>query len=119
VTKPTQRMNPEIKAKWIEALRSGRYTQAEGFLRINDSMCCLGVLCDIIAPEDWDRQGEFRGEDMLPPEELCDTIGLPRPARVAELTNDPEAGTITNDLATMNDGGASFAEIADFIEENL
>ena len=33
--------------KWVEALRSGDYKQAEGALSRGDSYCCLGVACDI------------------------------------------------------------------------
>jgi hypothetical protein len=41
-------MNPQIKARWVAALRSGDYTQVEGRLNKNDEgFCCLGVLCEI------------------------------------------------------------------------
>ena len=44
-------LKPEVKAAWLEALRSGRYTQAQGYLTtITDGErrdCCLGVLCDV------------------------------------------------------------------------
>lgn len=47
-------MNKEIKAKWLEALRSGRYKQGRTLLRsIDDEYCCLGVLCDIVDPDGW------------------------------------------------------------------
>ena len=42
------RMNPFYKKKWIEALRSGNYKQAEGQLRDNDGFCCIGVACDLL-----------------------------------------------------------------------
>lgn len=39
-------MTPELKARWIEALRSGEYRQARNAMnRDNESYCCLGVLC--------------------------------------------------------------------------
>lgn len=41
-------MNPEIKAEWIAALRSGDYTQGAFVLRsAKDEYCCLGVLCEL------------------------------------------------------------------------
>lgn len=41
-------MNPEIKQLWLEALRSGKYTQGKSLLRPTESTyCCLGVLCQI------------------------------------------------------------------------
>lgn len=37
-------MDPEIKTKWLEALRSGRYKQAQRTLSKDaDTYCCLGV----------------------------------------------------------------------------
>lgn len=46
-------MDPEIKAKWVAALRSGKYKQGRGRLRSGDEFCCLGVLCDIVYPQGW------------------------------------------------------------------
>jgi hypothetical protein len=45
-------MNPEVKALWLDALRSGEYKQGQGRLRKTEddgtfSYCCLGVLCDL------------------------------------------------------------------------
>jgi hypothetical protein len=49
-------MDPVIKKSWINNLRSGRYLQGTGFLRCSngdDVFCCLGVLQDQVAPEEW------------------------------------------------------------------
>lgn len=103
-------MDPEIKAKWVEALRSGKYTQARGTLKkevegSGVSYCCLGVLCEVagLAYAAW--QG-------IPPEASLDKVGLP----------DGEALKLTQ----MNDGcdevllsSMSFPVIADYIEKNL
>lgn len=40
-------MNPEIKEIWIEALKSGKYTQGTNYLQCNGKLCCLGVLCEL------------------------------------------------------------------------
>ena len=32
---------------WVDALRSGKYTQTKRHLSDNDGFCCLGVACDI------------------------------------------------------------------------
>jgi hypothetical protein len=40
-------MNPEIRAQWAAALRSGKYQQGHAALRKDDELCCLGVLCDL------------------------------------------------------------------------
>ncbi len=39
-------MNANAK-KWVAALRSGKYKQAEGALNVNGSFCCLGVACEL------------------------------------------------------------------------
>lgn len=58
-------MNPEIKAKWLAALRSGEYKKGKGrlrriathlFLRNRrgrnaERFCCFGVLCDLYIKE--------------------------------------------------------------------
>ena len=41
-------MKPEIKKRWIDALKSGDYVQGkEALCDRGDSFCCLGVLCDL------------------------------------------------------------------------
>lgn len=41
-------LTPELKARWIRALRSGHYTRATGFLKTKDGCYCpLGVLLSI------------------------------------------------------------------------
>jgi hypothetical protein len=98
-----KQMDKDIKAKWLEALRSGRYRQGEGALRVDDKFCCLGVLCDLIAPGEW-MGGVFRANEVFLPESLNSTLGI---------------GEQDLELAEMNDSGKSFAEIADYIEQNL
>lgn len=45
-------LRPEVKKKWTEALRSGKYDQGVGQLRDkHDNYCCLGVLCQVAAEE--------------------------------------------------------------------
>lgn len=41
-------MNKEAKEMWIEALKSGKYTQGKHCLKSNDNAyCCLGVLVKV------------------------------------------------------------------------
>lgn len=116
-------MNADIKAKWLEALRSGKYAQGRKYLRrINDDgdrFCCLGVLCDIIKPSGWGNTAMIYGSsekiiaytagDMsaqgVPPTSFLDEIGL-------------DSG-IARDLARMNDRGDDFEVIAKAIERDL
>jgi hypothetical protein len=116
-------MNTEIKAKWLEALRSGKYKQAQRALcELNadgsKSYCCLGVLCDIVAPEDW-----------AGPEKMQMSDGSHYFIRHLSHTQMPASmihtqaslhGGAADKLAQMNDEEQlSFAEIADWIEVNL
>lgn len=115
-------MKPEIKAKWITALRGGEYQQTKGALRDARGFCCLGVLCDLYgeekgvewAPSDvFHEQASFLGAETL----------LPEPVQIwADLDNyDPMVGLLpdTESLSSLNDCGCSFNEIADLIERDL
>lgn len=47
-------MKEEVKAELIRRLESGQVRQASCSLRTSDNaFCCLGVICDIVAPDDW------------------------------------------------------------------
>lgn len=130
-------MNREFKARWLEALRSGRYEQTQGQLfreqqtqDIPPGYCCLGVACDL----DKKRfSGEWRNEAFIYSYLASsgnlvekDDLGMPSfPLTEAWGLHEEDIET----LARMNDGFAddfgheiepkSFAEIADWIEENL
>jgi hypothetical protein len=51
----------EDKTLWLEALRSGKYSQAFGFLKVQREgkyhYCCLGVLCEILKDKYEIREG--------------------------------------------------------------
>ena len=105
-------MNHEIKAKWVAALRSGEYKQGQRYLRVDDTFCCLGVLCDLHAKA---TGGEWEGFAYF------DAIEVP-PAPVYEWAgiDDQRTGPgAPNNLAYANDHGKAFAEIADIIEREL
>lgn len=154
-------MNPEIKAKWINALRSGDYAQARSALARLDnragteSYCCLGVVCEIGVADgvlvsqnasmtrqytttddaDWaryesavlpsgalpwlgldDQNPEFRigsSEDM---EALTDSFeGSINPSTAFHKKD----GYWWSSLASLNDAGATFNDIATVIEERF
>jgi hypothetical protein len=111
-------MNPELKKKWVAALRSGEFRQAREVLRQGDAYCCLGVLCTMVDGVEWTL------DDALYRDEFNDTYDadgeLPMPVRqIAGISTDE-----MTHLIVMNDGKEnmrphSFAEIADYIEANL
>lgn len=124
-------MNPEVKEKWVSALRSGNYAQGKGQLRRRNSFahttefCCLGVVCEIAKAEGITELADFRGGGIFPyagsnyPDAR---YGVPLNVMAwMELPGSP-GGPVMDDyamLANMNDHGKTFAEIADYIEENL
>lgn len=116
-------MNREVRAKWLEALRSGEYTQGRKFLKQEDNKeiirhCCLGVLCELAAVEGVTVEvvGEVNGyKDICfesgddkrsgyPPDAVLNWAGLHH--------------TDAESLAHLNDyGGNDFTAIADHIEK--
>ena len=107
-------MNQEIKEKWVEALRSGKYKQGRSRLKDNENhYCCLGVLCDIRAKEfntvfNSDESKDFPGSIVM------DWAGLKH-----KNPNVMFDGSKT-DIATLNDDKhLSFKEIANIIEAQL
>jgi hypothetical protein len=99
---------------WIEALRSGNYKQSRIYLRHREGYCCLGVLCDLHPDVDWSKNTS--GAVFYPfGVEERDLGNLPDIASSwSGLTNEQK-----NILMSMNDGGKSFEEIADYIEKNI
>ena len=102
-------MDQVVKQKWVEALRSGQYLQGKNALKTDDKFCCLGVLCDILYPEQWIRDGGYSliwGEDSGLPPELRDSLSIDRKQE--------------DILIQLNDEkGKDFLQIADYIEQNL
>lgn len=141
----TETLKPEIKERWVNALRSGKYRQGKTELvqpdcKLGEGLvyCCLGVLCDL-ASEDgvvpklsslysttrWPHDAD--GTTVSPEEWRWnqEESGLPCDAVVEwafgeGAENIPRYLYMSNiaqkTLYYMNDTGASFEEIADVIE---
>jgi hypothetical protein len=104
-------MKSEIRQRWLEALRSGKYDQGKSWLRQGDSFCCLGVLCDLVDPTGW-RPGA-----LVYSYSVADhTSILPGMTKVATGL---DSAVDLDKLMSMNDNGQSFAQIADWIEANI
>lgn len=110
-------MNPEIKAKWVAALRSGKYKQAQEVLQGGGGFCCLGVLCEISKLETGfgiqDTLDETHGTEQLGTTVMA-WAGLP--SGMGALVT---IGGRSQHLTCHNDDGRTFLEIADAIEEQL
>lgn len=123
MTTTYKKLDADFKTKWLDALRSDRYTQATGALQRWENgqsvgFCCLGVACDLIDPDQWDYS-------PIEDPEFEYLIGWGPTG--AEGTDLPFIDRRTGmQLANMNDGLAdfidnphTFALVADWIEENL
>lgn len=98
----------EFRDRWTAALRSGDHQQGRGHLRPTlGTFCCLGVACDLYDPLRWNYE---RGTDSW--NYTQHESELPHDVREAYgLTAVQE-----DELIQLNDGGYSFAEIADKIQ---
>lgn len=124
-----EKLSPEVKARWLEALRSGKYKQGREMLRPNrNCFCCLGVLADITDKDAWSKDGVFywravengfedRSTEL--PSDFRKQVGLSlEQVRVLVSMNDGD-GPSHMAPSTLVVEPKSFAEIADYIEANL
>ncbi len=123
------RMNPGIKKQWIAALRSGDYQQGKQFLHPGPDFCCLGVICNLVKDKvgfSWHEDSKHDksifspvyslGPDMNArslPMEVIEFIGLNSRDGILPFW-DKQGVRMT--LATLNDFGFTFAQIADVID---
>lgn len=110
-------MPRELKQKWLDALRSGKYAQGQNRLRTNDDKyCCIGVLCDVMGKE-WRSELTDDGQPFWADAEkviLKETVEAGLCA-----SNDHATGYFLRKLADMNDSGSTFAAIAAYIENHV
>jgi len=105
-------MNPEVKAKWVEALRSGNYVQGQEALVTRSyhdftgdavcTYCCLGVL-QTLYPFQLTHASD--GDEYIEDANARHVCGLEFSAQ--------------EELARMNDSGVKFPDLADYIDANL
>lgn len=131
-------MNPEIRAQWTAALRSGEYQQTTGALRNGEGFCCMGVLCDIAVKQEIidepDKTGDgpvhvwysYDGAADVLPESVAVWAGLtasdnrnPSVAYRDDMQNPRWARRGWVSLGELNDNGATFSQIADLVDANL
>jgi len=101
-------MKKDVADIWVKALRSGKYEQTTGRLKTTGGYCCLGVLCDISdnLEKDW-------GGLVILPHSVQEWAGIKH--------SNGFYGNETKHLclATHNDNGKSFNDIADIIEKEF
>ena len=105
----------------LDALNSGNYNQGNGALRYShggteEFYCCLGVMCDVLAPADW----QLANTDDLKPgtykhvaQDGEGSAYLPHINYLRSLSLDPDQART---LASYNDEiGATFGDIAELL----
>lgn len=121
-------LDDELVDKWIAALRSGEFTQGVGVLKseVDDSYCCLGVLCEVAGvPFKPAIPDEVAGEEADFNINADVYLGLAialsgRYSHVNKVGEDWDVNWVKDKLIYYNDNsGASFNDIADWIEGNL
>lgn len=121
-------MKADVKERWITTLRSGEYPQTRKVLRDVHGYCCLGVLCDIIDPDGWDRpddrpygaKDQHLGSSNVPSPEILEAAGIGEDEIFQAADNEEDELYVLSELMNLNDRQRkNFNEIADWIEVNL
>ena len=113
-------MNPQIKQKWVSALRSGEYQQTQRRLHDENGFCCLGVLCDLYIKEnqlEWEPSSYCNNAYMFQDMATVLPLSVMEWVGVEEVNPYVNGGPFT--LAELNDNGTTFNEIANLIEKQL
>ena len=121
-------MKQEIKERWVEALRSGKYEQGTGTLTTGSGRyCCLGVLCDLaVADGVIEPPTLSAGDDVMAYGTKAEPEYMHLPGAVQlwaglgqgspEVLVDPDEDSWQELVELNDDTGLSFHEIADIIE---
>ncbi len=102
-----EKLPQEFKKKWVAALRSGEYKQGKTFLCKDGKYCSLGVACAIM-----DIKIPVLAKTIS---SFYDLRGISKIPKLIRGYKNP----VVTKLSGMNDRGAPFSEIADYIEQNL
>lgn len=126
-------MTPVTKQAWIDALRSGEFNQCTGALGKLDpeggiNYCCLGVLATLagaghrFTPDEGDGIlvfdfGDGSEDSGIIPLSVRDTIVSDLDlSQEVPVAGKPDVNELMRTLSSKNDRGATFNEIADYLE---
>lgn len=111
---------------WVDTLRAGIYKQGKGYLKVEDTYCCLGVACELAIKDgipvnvktgtnsNGNNITYFCGEKFYLPEVVRNWLGLKD-----KTGNWTHGQNVDANVAHMNDEERkSFTEIATFVEQN-
>lgn len=118
----------EEEKKLVDALRSGKYVQAQNRLKEvgidYNKYCCLGVACDISGIGHWDTLdyyvvGYESNEFYLPDDVQVNLGWSTNRGQLSFYCKPNDRGKILFNIADLNDSGFTFDQIADVIEAGL
>ena len=98
--------NKKLIKNWIKTLKSGKYKKGTKFLRTDNQFCCLGVLCDIEAPDKW--EGAY------------DHISHNKQTTIPSFKYTNEYGLSKDDivlLCRLNDGNSTWTKVIKYLEK--
>jgi hypothetical protein len=120
-------MNKQVAKDWVDALRSGKYSQTREALRDSVGYCCIGVLCDLytqvrsdaawdggafVVGDGWAKMNE--DDEYVTDDERMEDGEAPRAVRAwAGLDS-----YLQHNYIRMNDSGDTFTDIAAQIERD-
>jgi hypothetical protein len=119
------------RKEWVAALRSGEYPQAQSVLYDGYAYCCLGVACTLagLEAEEDGTNYWFEGDHLTLPSTGREWLGTKSQNPVLDIDADlrenvqgprpgvdDEAWGWPADVASLNDQGFTFNQIADLIE---
>ncbi len=115
-------MTPELKAKWLADLKSGKYPKTKGHLKDETGYCCLGVLLEtigvgfedgIVEPDD-DGRATYEPHQLEGADVHCGNELSYHGLQIVGLGDQEQ-----NDLVGINDENTTFAEVIAYIEAKL
>lgn len=111
----------KIKAEWVAALRSGDYKQGKHTMYNQEykRFCCLGVLEHVCMGGRVETSFDPSDEFLRHAPYVNAYLALPTGKFYDEYNICLRETGIEQRLINMNDSGMSFADIADYIEQNV
>jgi len=111
------KLEKEFAQKWVDALKSGKYPQGEGFLENSyGQYCCLGVACRMNHPKVDLRNKAFIDVSKESRGHISKYLNRSIPAL---LRGTDATQPFVQKVSKMNDDGCSFIQIAYWIEKNV
>mgnify|MGYP003405676408 CR=1 FL=1 len=118
-------MIKENALKLVAALRSGKFNKGKNKLETLDGIeskyCCLGVACLVAETEGVPVERDYNmivGTYLNKQEAVAEWLGIKYSGKFAYALGVSAVNHYGDSLASLNDDGLTFAEIANFIEKH-